>query len=124
MPELRHLLSPDSELALEAVRYMSPDPEVVVDMTREQLYIHLDVRAKVLAAQSNDWREVFEAEAYDKISLWSAGRDLHEAIKRAKQLEGPAKHQAEAEIALRQRRNRQHAKIIRRHENYRNADVD
>lgn len=82
MAQLKQLLDPDSTTVLEAVRYMSDDPDVVGGMTRTQLYLHMDIRERMLKAQHGaNWREYWDAEFADKRELWAAHRDYHEAVK-------------------------------------------
>lgn len=85
MPKLQQILSPDSEAALESIRYTSDDVTTVADMNRTQLYLHFDIREKLLKAQHGpDWQRHADREFAAKRELWSAARDWHEAIKAAK----------------------------------------
>ena len=85
MPKLRDILTDDSEALLESVRFMSDSPEAVEDMTRTQLYLHMDIRERMLKAQYGEgWRKHFDKEFSEKRELWAAARDLHEAVKAAR----------------------------------------
>jgi hypothetical protein len=85
MPKLQAILSEDSEAALESIRFMSPDPTAVEAMTRTQLYLHMDIRERMLKAQYGEgWRKHFDKEFSEKRELWAAARDLHEAVKAAR----------------------------------------
>lgn len=74
MPQLKHLLSKDSELVLRAVQARAETPDVVDNMTRSELYDHLAIRTRMGASQE-------EIEA--KVERWDAMRDTHELLKRA-----------------------------------------
>lgn len=85
MPKLQQILSEDSEAALESIRFMSSDVTTVSDMTRTQLYLHMDIRERMLKEQyGSGWRKHFDKEFNAKRELWAAARDLHEAVKAAR----------------------------------------
>lgn len=82
MPQLRQMLDQDSQVALESVKYMSDKPEAVEAMTRTQLYLHMDIRERMLRDRyGKEWRKHFDAEFGEKRALWAAARDYHEAQK-------------------------------------------
>lgn len=75
MTQMRHLLSDDSMAALQAVKFASPDPEAVTNMTREQFHLHLDIRSRMGAD---------EDEIAEKCAVWASARDAHELMKRVR----------------------------------------
>ena len=82
MAQLRQMLDEDSKVALESVRFTSEDPSAVEQMTRTQLYLHMDIRERLLRAEHGEgWREAFDREFEAKRELWAAARDYHEAQK-------------------------------------------
>lgn len=87
MPQLRHLLTEESALRLQAVKFMSADIEAVDSMTRTDLYTHFAVRQRILSEQSNDWKAVYDAEVEAKIRRWKMARNLHERALRARRQE-------------------------------------
>lgn len=82
MPRLRQVLSEEDRLKLEALRYMSEDPTTVEDMTRTQLFLHMDIRERILReAHGDGWQAQFDLEFAEKRARWEAARDLHEVEK-------------------------------------------
>lgn len=79
---LRDILSDDSRVALEAIKFMSPNPEAVDEMTRSELHTHLSVRERIVRRDHpNDWQSRLDAEVFDKLERWAAMRDVHEILK-------------------------------------------
>lgn len=72
MAQLRHILSEDDVAKLQAVKFMSEDTDAVSSMTREELYVHLDIRQSLGAT---------DEEIQAKISEWAVARDVHELLK-------------------------------------------
>ena len=82
MPKLREIISQDERLVFEAIKLMAEDPTTVEAMTRTQLYLHMDIRTRMLKAQyGTDWQRHFDAEFQEKRERWEAARDLHEVEK-------------------------------------------
>lgn len=74
MPELRHMLSEDSTQVLRAIQARGETPDVVDNMSRQDLYDHLAIRTAMGASQ---------AEIEAKVERWGSMRDAHELLRRA-----------------------------------------